>query len=381
MVRKWRRRDLLIAGSAAVSLPGLGLIGQASESSAKQMGEAVVSEIRFKDLAGNEVTLAAPARRIVDLWTTGAAFAIAAHGSPSRLVGINNLAHSIFKRGIIGRLYPEVLQIPADVMVGNTAPNIERLVNLDPDIVVDMRDDPRDVGAGMKAAGLTVARYGKVPGGIQGTIEALLMMFGRMIGDTSRAERIIGEMTTATKRLAQVEVVPRSERSTVLLLMPSAGRFYVSGGGVGGLYSDFIYAAGGVNAAAALPGFAEATVEQIATWDPDVLLIFQSEEADPALIYNHPILGAGKAAARRKVYVVPIGANNWGSLGPDEYLFPIWLAELLYPDRMERLLRRDMRIAYTALFDRHFSREELDVVLRLDVNESAADYTRFVEDP
>lgn len=362
MARSWRRRDLLIAvaGGAAVN-----------RSAAAGPG------IKFKDPAGNEIILAAPARRIVDLWTTGAAFAIAAHGSPVRLVGVNDHAHSIFKRGLIGRLYPEVLDIPSDVMIGGSAPNIERLVTLNPDLVVDMRENSRDQSAAMKNAGLAVASYGKVPGGVSGNIQAVLLMFGRMIGDTSRAEQIIAVMNAALKRLAGIDELPQAARPDVLLMMPFGGRFYASGGGPGGIYSDFIYAGGGRNAAEALPDFSEVTSEQIAALDPDVMLIFQSEDADPALIYEHPILGGVAAAGARRVHVVPIGANNWGSLGPDEYLSQMWLAELLHPDLLDRRLRSDMREAYAAIFDRSFSDDILDEILRMDLNGGSAGYARF----
>lgn len=379
MDRTWNRRALLTV--AAATLPMATFLGSAAGSRFAQGRDLKPSrEIRFKDLAGNEIVLSHPARRIADLWTTGAAFAIAAHGSSARLVAVNNLAHSIFQRGLIGRLYPEVLDIPSDVMVGNMSPNIERLVSLDPDIVVDMRDDPRDLAAAMRSAGLTVARYGKVPGGLPETIKALLLLFGEMIGDTSRAERIIAAMNAALERLAGVQAMPHAARPRVLLVMHSAGRFYASGGKAGGLYSDFIYMAGGVNVAADLPGFSEVSAEQIVAWDPDVVLLFQSEDAHPASILAHPVLGGGRAAVARRVHIVPIGANNWGSLGPDEFLFPVWLAELLYPDRVERKLRQDMRVAYAAIFDRAFSDEELDDVLRLDLNGSSASYMRFFRD-
>ncbi len=381
MVRNWRRRDLLIAASAAIALPPLALLGSAAATRpARGEGTASSPEIRFEDLAGNEIVLPAPAQRIVDLWTTGAGFAIAAHGSPSRLVGVNAYAHSVFEQGLIGRLYPESLAIPSDVMTGNAAPNIERLVNLDPDIVVDMRDDPRDLSATMKDAGLTVARYGQVEGGNRGIVEALLLMFGRMIGDTSRADRIIAVMDATLGRLATVRSLPHSARPKVLLLMPFGERFYVSGGGAGGLYSDFIYAAGGVNAAEAFPGVSEATAEQIAAWNPEVMLIFQSEGASPAVIYDHPILGGVDAAGAGRVHVVPIGANNWGSLGPDEFLSQVWLAELLYPNLLERKLRQDMLRAYDVIFDRTFSDDELDDVLRIDINGGSNGYARFFRD-
>jgi|GEM_PF-2441958 len=375
MTRKWSRRAVLTVGAGA----GISaLTWFATRRVVRKEGPSRESEIKFRDLTGEEIVLPGPAQRIIDLWTVGTAFAVAAHGSPSRMIAVNDRAHRIFERGLIGRFHPEVLDIPYDILVGNGAPNIERLAKLNPDLVVDYKQDARDSSAAMRNVGLRVARYTELEGGIRRTIAALLLMYGQMIGDTARAEHIIEVMEETTARLNALQSVPQVARPSVLNVMPLGGRFHASGGGPRGIYSDFIYSAGGINAAAALPGLSVASVEQIAAWDPDVILIFQSEGADPALIYDHPILGGGKAASARRVYVLPIGANNWGSMGPDEFLSQIWLAELLYPDRLESMLREDMRRAYAAIFDRTLSDDDIDGVLRTDLNAGSAGYARLL---
>lgn len=337
------------------------------------MGE---SAIRFRDMTGEEVVLQRPAQRIVDLYTVGTAFAIAAHGSPSRIVAVNNIAHLLFKRGLIGRFYPETLDIPGDFSI-NGAPSVERLVTLNPDLVVDFKQSARDNAALMKSAGLTVAFYAETRTGVRNNIADLLWMYGQMIGDCARAERIITIMDETRARLDAIQSVPQSDRPSVLLLSPIGERLHASGGGPGGLFSDSIYSAGGINAAAALAGLIATSAEQIAAWNPDVILLFQSEDTNPVMIYDHPILGGVKAARERRVYVLPIGTNNWGSMGPDEYLCAIWLAELLYPDRMGSKLREDIRRGFAAILNRALSDADLDGILRLDLNGDAAGYARF----
>lgn len=375
MNRKWSRRGILTGAGAAAGLAALALLAGRHVAAVEASSDG--SGIRFRDLTGEEVVLPGPARRIIDLWTIGTAFAIAAHGSASRVIAVNDRAHSIFRRGLIGRLYPEVLKIPHDILIGNGVPNIERLVKLSPDLVIDYKHETRDSVVAMRNAGLQVARYMQLDGGIRATIAALLLMYGQMIGDTTRAERIIALMDETAQRLDVLQAVAQSDRPRVLQIMQLGTRLHASGGGPGGLFSDFIYSAGGINAAASLPGLSAVSIEQIAAREPDVILIFQSEGANPALVYGHPILGGGKAAGGRRVYVVPIGANNWGSMGPDEFLSQLWLAELLYPDRLDRRLRDDMRRAYAVIFDRSLSEDELDGVLRTDLNEGATGYARF----
>lgn len=370
----WSRRAFLTTACAGAGLSALTLL--ASCRRALNEDSSGESATRFRDLTGEEVVLPRPARRIVDLYTVGTAFAIAAHGSPARIVAVNNIAHLLFKRGLIGRFYPETLDIPGDFSI-NGAPSIERLVSLNPDLVVDFKQSARNNAALMKSAGLTVAFYAEARTGVRNTIAALLLMYGQMIGDTARAERIITIMDETRARLDAIQSVPQPARPKVLLLSPIGERLHASGGGPGGLFSDSIYAAGGVNAAASLAGLIATGAEQIAAWNPDVILLFQSEDTNPSMIYDHPILGGGKAARERRVYVLPIGTNNWGSMGPDEYLCSIWLAELLHPDRMGRTLRDDMRRGFAAILGRTLSDTELDGILRLDLNADAAGYARF----
>lgn len=374
MNRKWSRRLFVAAAAAGVATLALPPARRKWPKEHAPAGDG----IRFIDLTGEEVILPGPARRIVDLWTVGGAFAIAAHGTAARLVAVNGRAHSIFKRGLIGRIHPEVLDLPYDVLAGNGLPNVERLVSLNPDLVVDFKHDARSSATAMKNAGLRVARYAGLDGGLTETIAGLLRMYGEMIGSTARARRIVSVMHEVTASLIPLQPIPYSARPRVLQLMQIGGRIHASGGGAGGLYSDYMYMAGGVNAAENLPGISIVSAEQIAALNPDVVLVFQSEGASTALIHDHPVLKNSAVAATRRVYVLPIGANNWGSMGPDEFLSPLWLAALLYPERFDGIaLRRDMLRAYEAIFDRTLSDTELNGILRHDLNEASSGYSRL----
>ncbi|MGE3871325.1 MAG: ABC transporter substrate-binding protein [Parvibaculaceae bacterium] len=365
-MRSWRRRDLLLSGPIGL-LGGSGLLSRGHSQGASG------SEISFTDPEGQNIVLHGPARRIVDLRTTVAAFAIAAHGSASRLIGINRIARSMFERGLIGRLFPEILTISADVVAGDGTPNVEGLINLNPDIVVDWSGSGRDTAAVLRKAGLTVVSYDSALGSIAQTIETLLYLFGRMIGDTTRAQRITSTMREMMARLAVIQNIPMAERPKVLIIMFAGDRIYASGDGFDTLIRD----AGGRNVAGSVPGLVATNPEQISAWDPDVILLFQTKQARPELVLNHSVLAACKASTARRVYVLPLGANNWGSMGPDEFLAAIWLAELLYPGQLAMTLRGDMEKAYFTMFGHTLTAGETDSILRMDLNGSSAAYSRF----
>lgn len=76
-----------------------------------------------------------------------------------------------------------------------------------------------------------------------------------------------------------------------------------------GSYMEYqIGLAGGVNAANEIDGWGAVGLEQIAAWDPDVILLGSFEpDVSVAKIYDDAILGATKAAKANRVYKVPVG--------------------------------------------------------------------------
>ena len=382
----WNRREFLTAGALAALLPlGLPLVGCDSRTAdSRTAGTTAPGKFSFTDATGLPIILQGPARRIVSPMTPDAGTIIAVHGSPARLAGIHPRARPMFQRGFIARLFPEVMSLPTNVVVGSGfSPNVEGIARLSPDVVVVQSDM---VGADMteplEKLGLTVARYKFLPGGVDEMLGALFTMLGAMIGDTSRAEFLIRLRSDVRQRLAEkLKSIPQEQRLRSMIVMPAGDGLMVSGGGEGSIYSDFLYKAGSFNAASSLPDtLSPVGNERIAAWNPQVMFVVRSEGSTPSRIYDDPILGSIAAARSRSVYVLPIGSHSWGSQGPEDPLVQIWMAELLYPDLLDRSLRATMRQAYQVMFDHTFTDDELDDVLLRSINAVSKDYARFDRD-
>lgn len=336
--------------------------------------------MRFQDLDGRTITLPRPAERIVTLGPPYAAMALAVHGSPERLVGIHPRAQDMFARSFVREMFPDVMSIPTNIAVGGDfTPNVEGIARLHPDIVVQWAEMGDALIAPLENAGITVARYRSLPDGAEATLSAMLMMFGEMVGDTARADRLNAQRADTSRRLQEtVSKLAASARQRVLLMTRTGEAMYASGGGSEGLYSYYIYRAGGTNVAEQLPDYSPISREQVAALEPDVILLFGSDGESPKAIFDDPVLQSTKAAVSKRVYVLPTGSHYWGAIGPDDVLTQIWMAELLYPDRMEATLRTEMRETYHAMFDREFSDEQLDKVLIPVTNGGSAHYARFL---
>ncbi|TIT84428.1 MAG: ABC transporter substrate-binding protein, partial [Mesorhizobium sp.] len=174
-----------------------------------------------------------------------------------------------------------------------------------------------------------------------------------------------------------LRAVPEEKRTRALIVTVTGAGLSASGGDASSTYSYHLYRAGGINVASALPDFSAVSSEQVASWNPDVLLVFNSQGANLDRIYADPVLSATKASRTRRVYILPIGSHCWGSLGPEDPLVHTWMAELFYPQRMDRSLRQRMRNAYEKMFGRRFTNQELDEVLLMSTNSQSDGYERF----
>jgi iron complex transport system substrate-binding protein len=103
------------------------------------------------------------------------------------------------------------------------------------------------------------------------------------------------------------------------------------------LQSQTLTLAGGTNLASELTGFwADVSPEQMATWDPEVILV-----GDALTVYGvediikSPQHQTVKAVKNHEVYAVPSNIGWWDYPAPHCVLGVIWTAKTLYPDRFK----------------------------------------------
>ena len=87
------------------------------------------------------------------------------------------------------------------------------------------------------------------------------------------------------------------------------------------------------------------TIEQVYTWNPDVVICNVTPTAQDMLTNN---AWAGLAAVEDgKVYTVPTGATRWGQRGSVEtYLALLWLGTTVYPDAYADISLKDTVVSY-----------------------------------
>lgn len=256
MTAMWKRRMgwlclslllLLSVVGCSVSTPP-GPAGGASPVKPK----AVNYPVDLTDQAGNKVTIKEEPQRIVSLMPSSTEIAYALQ-LDKKMVGVTTNDD-----------YPEaVKKLPK---VGDFQINVEKVVALKPDLVLAN-------GANDKATLDQLRKLG-IP---------VIVLDAKSIKDIFRSISIVGMATNTAREAdnlvvklqkeqrdiyAKVVDVPEAKRVKVFVeLDPS---LFTSGGDT--FMNELITAAGGVNVAAGLKGWPQVSAEQVAKWNPDIIV-------------------------------------------------------------------------------------------------------------
>ncbi|MGI5874109.1 MAG: ABC transporter substrate-binding protein [Bacillota bacterium] len=251
----------------------------------------------------------------------------------------------------------------------NFTGSMEDLIALEPDIIISMGDVTVDYASEAdeieSLCGIPVVM---VDGGL-GNLDKAYTFLGDILNRQERAEEL-GAYCSETLAAVEeaVKTVPEEEIRTV---------YY--GEGVDGLETEVpgslnaeaIAAAGGVNVAeTAETGVSRISVslEQVAAWDPDVILL--SGDGDTAHeLYQYVRANEGwatvPAAARGDVFENPYGPYDWINRPPSvaRIIGVEWLARLLYPEAYPVDLNERIRQYYSLFYHRDLTDEEITALL------------------
>lgn len=197
----------------------------------------------------------------------------------------------------------------------------------------------------MRRIGMPVVQAGFTD---EASLRQAVALTAEVLGDP-RAHEIAGryvKMLDATRDriAAAVAGIPEIRRPRVLHVQSLVP---LKIDGTHTIIDEWITRAGGRNAADIPGNMRPVSVEQIAAWDPDIIILGGDAGAfDPASAQ-----WAGLRAVRaEQVYRNPVGVFPWDRYGIEFPLQILWAARTLYPDRFAKL---DM-VSETVMFYQDF---------------------------
>lgn len=207
--------------------------------------------LTITDSTGTEVKIEKKPERIVSVMpgTTEIAYAV---GAGDKIVGVSNYDN-----------YPE--DVKKKEKVGDLKVNIEKVVSLEPDIILADTGNGEAIDALRKTGLPVVVMEAKTFDEIYKSIE----MIGKATGNDAKAAEVVGKMKTDVQDVQdKVKAVPQEKRPNVWIEVDPS----LFTAGTGTFMHDLVTLAGGKNIAGDLDGWKQLSEEKVLQRNPDVIM-------------------------------------------------------------------------------------------------------------
>ncbi|MGV0835816.1 ABC transporter substrate-binding protein [Mycolicibacterium thermoresistibile] len=361
-----RRRLLGGVLTAAATVPLLGTACARTEPQRTGAG------ITVTDLTGQRIQLPHTARRIVTIPIPAASMIVAVNGGPEVLVGMNAASATAIDGSFLGQAYPELLDVPTDIAGAEFAPNVESVLNVEPDVVIQWGDRGPGITDPLRNAGLTVVglTYGTQP-----DLEGAIALYGELLGKQQRAQTILDWMADTQQQL-RAELPATGRHATSVLYLRGASEAMDAGAGAS--YRQFLIDVVGARNPAGDIDADEVTIdnEQLLAWDPDIILLGNWGPVTPGDMYADPALSTLQAVRGRRIYKVPLGGYRWDPPSQESPLMWQWLAGVVH-DTGAPGLRAEVVRRYGFLYGTEPTAAQLDEILHTEANAGSHGYGDF----
>lgn len=272
--------------------------------------------------------------------------------SGEQITGMSGTSMSAAENGLLGELYPEVLDAETGFIDGSTV-NVEELMKLEPDVVfynavrAELGEQLRN--AGFAAVGVSVNKweYDCIE-----TLNEWIALLGEIFPDNAKTE-IVEKRSNEMYELVQERVaqIPEEEREDVFFLYKYSDTSIETSGAkfFGQWWAD---ATGAKNVAAELTtdNAVAVNMEQIYTWNPSVIFITNFTSAGAQDLAENTVgnydWSVVDAVKNQRVYKMPLGMYRSYTPGADTPVTLLWMAKTTYPKYFEDIDITEETIKY-----------------------------------
>ncbi|MBE6020069.1 MAG: Fe3+-citrate ABC transporter substrate-binding protein [Clostridiales bacterium] len=320
----------------AMSMTAFASCGGGGEESASS------DTITITDHADRQVEVPKDIQRIAvcDIYPLPSVLAVF-FDSADKIVGMPAPSMTAAQNGLLGQLYPEILDAETGYIDGSDI-NMEELAKLEPDVVFYSASSP-EIGdqltnAGFAAVAISVNKWD------YNCIETLnnwIALLSQMFPDNDKAA-IVEEKSNEMYQMVQERVkdIPDEERANVFFLFQYSDTTLMTSGQqfFGQWWADAI---GAKNVAQELStdNSVAVNMEQVYTWNPDLIFMTNFNTYFPDDLYNNTVEGydwsAVKAVQDQRVYKMPLGMYRSYTPGADCPVTLLWMAKTAYPELFE----------------------------------------------
>jgi iron complex transport system substrate-binding protein len=314
---------------------------------------------QITDAAGRHVTIPENVMRVADPWHANNAMVLMLGGAV-KLVATTNQAKS---QPWLRRLYPPIAAVPAAFNPSGDV-NIETLVGARPDVILMAYDGslPRWFAAVDSAYHIPVVL---MPNTSLDGLKTTALLTGEVLGskELGVARQFVRYFNANIARVMHFTGKLSAEARPKVLHTSSAGILTADGRQT--VIDDWINIAGGVNAATVAGNGRPVTMEQVAAWNPDVIIVGSAPNPqNRQAILDDPRWREISAVKNGKVFVNPSGAYLWDRHSAEAALQVLWAAKLLHPAEFADLdVGKETKSFYARFFHYQLSDAEVASIL------------------
>jgi iron complex transport system substrate-binding protein len=315
---------------------------------------------QITDAAGRHVTIPEHVMRVADPWHANNAMVLMLGGA-GKLVASSVQAQS---QPWLRRLYPPIKTLPAAFNASGDV-NLETLVGARPDVILMAYDGslPKWFAAVDGAYQIPVVL---MPNTSLDGLKTTALLTGEVLGpnELGVAREFVRYFDANIQRVVKVTGKLAPDGRPKVLHTSSAGILTADGRQT--VIDDWINIAGGVNAATVVGNGRPVTMEQVAAWNPDVIIVGSAPNPqNRQAILDDPRWREINAVKNGKVFVNPSGAYLWDRHSAEAALQVLWAAKLLHPAEFADIdVAKETKLFYARFF--HYQLTDAEVASILD---------------
>lgn len=312
----------------------------------------------FVDDAGREVALEENIERVVVTGPLGqiAVFAIA----PDSLVGLCSAWDSASSPYIDTAKYD--LPVIGQIYGGKGNVNLEELMAVNPQVVIDVGEPRSDIVSDLnnlqEQTGLPFVHISAYIDSLDKTYTRL----GELLGMPEEGKVLADYCADVYARVKAL--CDRVEKKHLLYVVGVEGLGVIARDSFHSAVIDMLSDNVAVLEAPSSKGTGnEVDMEQILSWNPDMILFSQSSAFETA--GDDPLWQAVSAIEQDAYYDVPVGPYNWMGFPPgvQRLLGMLWMGKVLYPDEADWDMYEETARHFELFYHCGLTREQYDALV------------------
>lgn len=298
------------------------------------------TEVTITDHAGRTVTVPTNPEKVAILSILPLPSMLTIYlDSPKSIVAMEPGSMNAAKNSVLSELYPDILNVSTNIMDGSDV-NIESLISLNPDVVFynagNKSEQEKLENAGLCAVGVspTKWKYDCIE-----TYNQWMALLDQIYpSHASNRADLVNQYSTKKYEEIQSKTATITDKQKVLFLFQYDDKTMIASSSsfFGQWWCDAVGAVNVAHDVNADNSNAVITMEQVYSWNPDVIIITNFTSTTTDDIYNNAIGGDDwssiKAVQDKRVYKMPLGSYRTYTPGVDTPMTLEWLAQAVYPE-------------------------------------------------